>query len=150
MLNTPYLRKRNMVYLLAFSLTQAVAVLALFLLFSDIDRINTLFLSIFGLSAIGIALLIVVSSASHPQASLGVWFIVLLALQHGGGWLLEQIFTDQHYSRFIHYTNDTLAKSLVLAGIGLLSFSCTYALYNSFRRKKNLDANCAAQPVPPS
>ncbi len=95
----------------------------------------------------GIALVIVVSSSSHPLASLGVWFTFILAIQHGGGWILEQIFRDKFYTRYIYFTDYeyTIGKSVALAGIGLLTFACAYAFINAQRRKNNLDTDCAAQ-----
>src|SRR5271157_5610717 len=117
MVNHPELFNRKKIYLLAFILTQAIAALVLFLYFSNINRYDTLLLSLFGLSCMGVALVIVVSSSSHPTASLGVWFTFVLALQHGGGWILEQIFNDKFYIRYIFFTDYdyTMGKSVALA-----------------------------------
>lgn len=147
MVNHPTLFNRHKINLLAIILTQAVAALVLFLYFSNINSYDTLLLSLFGLCCMGVALVIVVSSSSHPMASLGVWFSFILAIQHGGGWILEQIFTDKFYTRYIFFTNYnyTMAKSVALAGVGLLAFSCTYAYYFAQRGRNNLDAVCVAQ-----
>ena len=147
MQNSPGLTQRRKPYLLESALTLAIAALALFLYFSKISRFDTLLLCFFGLSCMGIALIIVVSSSSHPLASLGVWFTFILTLQHGGGWILEQIFTDQHYTRLVFFAdyNYTMAKSVALAGIGILTFAYAYAYFNARRRRNNLDTDCAAQ-----
>jgi hypothetical protein len=145
MMGSPILRKKKRSYLLIIGLTQAVASLGLVLLFYEVAQITTLLLVLWGIISTAIAFFIVVSASSNPLASLGVWFIVVLALQHGGGWVLQQIFGEQHYSRFVNFGDTTLAVALALSGTSLLIFSFTYSFYNFQRRKNFLNTNCAAK-----
>lgn len=143
-LNNRALTNKNH-YLLPLFLSQAAVFLSLFFYFFQSSNITSFLLTLFGLVTMSIALLIVVSSCGHPQASIGVWFAAVLSLVHGGGWMLQRVFGEQHYSRIIEFTDNTLARSVALAGTGILVFSFAYAFFNTQRRKKKENSVCAAQ-----
>jgi len=75
-------------------------------------------LSFVGLGCIALALFISASSSNQPQASLGLWFTSILSVSHGGGWILTQIYGEQHYSSHFELTDEMLAKAVALAGVG--------------------------------
>jgi hypothetical protein len=143
--NTIALHERKKFFLTGFGVAVTIAVLALVLFSLNLDQAMALLLSVLGVGSMAIAIYVVAASSIPIEASLGVWFVVLLALQHGGGWILEQIFTDQHYSRFFSISEISSAKSLVIVGIGLLAFSSFYTYYISSRRKRGQGYVCASQ-----
>lgn len=119
-----------------------IALLIIVLFVFNIENFNILLLGTFGLGCMALAIYIVGVASRTPQASIGVWFVIVLALQHGGGWILEQIFGDQHYSRIIYYTDQDLALAVVLAGISLLVFASAYAYCMVSRRRKMKFSDC--------
>lgn len=108
-----------------------------FLVFVDSNMESTsAMLSFFGLSMIICSLVLVVGGHQKPLSSFAVGAISILALTHGGGWLLEYIFEDRHYTRYLQLTDYHQAQAVAVGGVGLLLFSFTYYITSSYVNKK--------------
>ena len=132
---------RNLSWFL-FLFSQSIIVIIILALLLDVDQSKSFLLGLWGLGSMALAILLVMWSSHPPLASLGMWYVILLAVQHGGGWVLERIFNDQHYSRYIFYTDLTLTRAIAIAGTGILSFAVGYVYYNAAQRKHGQNVQC--------
>lgn len=127
-----------------FLFSQSIVVIIILALLLDVDQSKSFLFGLWGLSSMILAILLVMWSSHPPLASFGMWYVILLVVQHGGGWILERIFTDQHYSRYVFYTDLTLTRAIAIAGTGILSFALGYIYYNAIQRKRGQDVQCVS------